>query len=135
MVIMPNQFGIDRFDFDDAFGKQEYNICSKDLREFIKDNNLDLHLEGEFNPRLAFGSHTDQDHIYNTPRSWFLIKYFAPHAYKYEGCNADLSPVSDNIPWAFVPEHKVTLQEIKYVLSSYYQNTPYNPYGKDPKDC
>ena len=29
-VMMPNQMGIDYFDFEDAFGKQEEYICSKD---------------------------------------------------------------------------------------------------------
>ena len=129
VVIMPNQFGLDNFDFDDAYGKQENCICSKDLKDFVKNNNLDLHLKGDFNPRLAFGSQSDQDHIYNTPRAWYLLKYFCPNSYKYEGDNADFSPISDNIPWSFVPEHKVTLQEIKYILSSYYQGTRYNPYG------
>ena len=131
MVIMPNQFGLDNFDFDDAFGAQKEHMCSKDLKEFIKENNLDLNLGNKFNPRLVFGSHTDQDHIYNTPRAWFLLKYFAPKSYKYEGCNADFTPLSDDIPWSFVPEHKVTIQEIKYVLGSYYQGTKYNPYGKE----
>lgn len=131
VVIMPNQFGLDNFDFEDAFGEQKEHMCSKDLREFIKDNNLDLNLGDKFNPRLVFGSHSDQDHIYNTPRAWFLLKYFAPKAYKFEGCNADYTPISDDIPWSFVPDHKVTIQEIKYALSSYYQGTKYNPYGKE----
>lgn len=131
MVIMPNQFGLDNFDFDDAYGEQKENICSKDLKDFMVKNHIDLNLGKSFNPRLAFGSHTDQDHIYNTPRAWFLLKYFAPNTYKYTGCNADFTPISDNIPWSFKPEHKVTIQEIKYVLSSYYQGTEYNPYGKD----
>jgi len=131
IVIMPNQFGLDNFSFEDAYGKQVENLCSKDLKQFMEENHCDLHLNGEFNPRLAFGSHTDQDHIYNTPRAWYLLKYFAPKSYKYEGCNADFTPISDNIPWSFIPEHKVTLQEIKYILGSYYQGTQYNPYGKE----
>ncbi len=131
VVIMPNQFGLDNFDFDDAFGEQKEHMCSKDLKEFIKDNNLDLNLKGKFNPRLVFGSHSDQDHIYNTPRAWFLLKYFAPRSYKFEGSDADFTPLSDDIPWSFVPDHKVTIQEIKYALSSYYQGTKYNPYGKE----
>lgn len=28
-VVMPNQFGLDRFDFEDAFGAQKENLCSK----------------------------------------------------------------------------------------------------------
>lgn len=69
VVIMPNQFGLNRFDFDDAFGEQKENLCSADLREFIAKNHLDLGQGGDFNPRDAFGSHSDADHVYNTPRA------------------------------------------------------------------
>ena len=42
MVIMPNQFGLDNFDFDDAYGAQKEHMCSKDLKEFMIENNLDI---------------------------------------------------------------------------------------------
>lgn len=130
-VIMPNQFGLDRFDFNDAYGKKESNLCSKDLKDFIINNNLDLNLNDNFNPRLCFGSHTDQDHVYNTPRAWYMARYFNPRTYKWDGDNADFNPESDDIPWALKPEHKITIEEVKYILSSYYQGTPYNPYQKE----
>ena len=131
VVIMPNQFGLDKFDFDDAYSKQEKNICSKDLKEFIINNHLDLNFD-EFNPRYCFGSRMDSDHVYNTPRAWYLLRYFCPLRYKYDGLNPDFNPESDNIPWSFKPEKKVTVWDIKYLLSSHYQGTPYNPYGNDP---
>ncbi|MBQ9458288.1 MAG: C69 family dipeptidase [Bacilli bacterium] len=129
-VIMPNQFGIDRFDLDDAFGAQKEHLCSADLKEFIAENHLDLNLNGVFNPRLIFGSHSDADHVYNTPRAWFMARYFNPRTYRWDGENADFTPESDDIPWSLVPEHKITVEEVKYILSSYYQGTPYNPYSK-----
>ncbi len=129
-VIMPNQFGLDRFDLDDAYGEGKENLCSKDLKDFIKDNHLDCNNNGVFNPRNVFGSHSDSDHVYNTPRAWFMARYFNPTTYKWDGDNADFNPESDNIPWALVPERKITEEDIKYILSSYYQGTPYNPYSK-----
>ncbi len=129
-VIMPNQFGLDRFDFDDAFGKQENNICSADMLDFIKNNNLNLNQGNEFNPRLVFGSDSDADHIYNTPRAWYMARYFNGHSYKFDGENALFNPRSNNIPWSFVPDRKITIEDVKYILSSYYQDTPYNPYIK-----
>ncbi len=129
-VIMPNQFGLDHFDFADAFGKQKNYLCSADLKEFMEKNHLPLDLDGNFNPRLAFGSHDDSDHVYNTPRAWFMGRYFNPTTCRWDGPDADYTPESDNIPWSFVPEHKITVEEVKYILSSYYQGTPYNPYGK-----
>ena len=128
-VIMPNQFGMDHFDFEDALGKQENYLCSHDLLDFVRDNHLDLNLDGKFNPRLAFGSHDDSDHVYNTPRAWFMGRYFNPRTVRWDGPNADYTPESDDIPWSFVPEHRITVNEVKYILSSYFQGTPYNPYA------
>ncbi len=130
-VVMPNQFGIDEFDFDDAFTKQENYICSKDLKEFIADNHLDLTLgENIFNPRLAFGSHDDSDHVYNTPRAWYMLRYFNPHTFKFDGENARYTPLSDDLPWCLKPERKITVEDVKYILSSHYQGTIYDCYSK-----
>lgn len=129
-VIMPNQLGIDDFDLDDALGGQEEHICSSDLKDFILNNHLDLNLNGKFNPRLAFGSHSTSDHVYNTPRAWYIARYFNPRTYKWDGPDADFTPESDDIPWSLKPEHKITVEEVKHILSSYYQGTDYNPYSK-----
>ena len=132
VVINPNQFGMDGFDLDDAFGKKEANLCSADLREFIADNHLDLNQDGKFNPRDIFGSRRDMDHIYNTPRAWFMGRYLAPESHRWEGENAEFTPESDRIPWCLKPDRKVTAEDVKYLLSSHYQGTPFNPYtGQD----
>ena len=139
-VVAPNQFGIQSFDFVDAFGEQKNNICSKDLIDFIDKNHLDLSIkednkknlknEKNFNARAAFGSKTDFDKEYSTPRAWYMLRYFNPKTYKFDGENADFFPNSENLPWSLVPEHKITVEDIKYILSSYYQGTKYNPYAK-----
>ena len=128
VAIIPNQFAMDSFDFEDAFGKQEAYLCSADLREFIKENHLDLNQNGAFNPRDVFGSHSDQDHVYNTPRAWFMGRYLTPFSHVWEGENAEFTPESDNIPWALVPDRKVTAEDVKYILSGHYQGTAYDPY-------
>ena len=128
-VINPNQFGMDYFDFEDAFGEQKEYMCSKDMREFIVENHLDLNQGEVFNPRNAFGSVTDADHVYNTPRAWFMGRYLTPFSHKWDGEDAEFKPESDNIPWSLVPDRKVTIEDVKYMLSSYYQGTPYNPYS------
>ncbi len=129
-VIMPNRQGIDSFDLNDALKEQKEHMCSSDLKEFIEKNHLDLNQDGTCNPRLIFGSHSDADHIYNNPRAWYIGRYFNPTGIKWEGENADYTPESDNIPWSFVPERKITAEDVKHILSSYYQGTPYNPYLK-----
>ena len=50
-VVMPNQLGIDRFDFSDALGEQREYMCPADLEEFVKTYHLDLSQDGEFHPR------------------------------------------------------------------------------------
>ncbi len=122
VVIMPNQFGLDNFDFDDAFISQKECMCSLDLKSFMEKYHLDCNKDGDsFNPRLAFGSASDSDHVYNTPRAWYLAKRLGYDNY---------SPEDDNIPWSLVPKKKVTVEDVKYLLSSHYQGTPYDPYGK-----
>ncbi len=138
-VVMPNQQGIDFFDLIDAFGAKRDHLCSADLLEFIENNHLDLTIraEGEvlaedweFDVRAAFGSHADSDHSYNTPRAWYMLRTFNPTTYHWEGMDADWTPESDDLPWSMEPEHKITVEDVKYVLSSHFQGTPYDPYGK-----
>lgn len=129
-VTMPNQFGLDNFDFADAYGEKKDNLCSPDLKEFVEKNHLALDINGKFNPRLAFGSHSDSDHVYNTPRAWCIERYFNPRSHCWDGDKADFTPLSDDIPWANVPERKITVRDVKYVLSSHFQGTPYDPYAR-----
>ena len=134
-VTMPNQLGIDSFDLDDAEGAQADHMCSADLRAWMAEWHLDLTLGVEsdgpaavFNPREAFGSHSDSDHVYNTPRAWYMQRCLNPSDV-WDGPDADFTPESDDIPWSRVPERKVTIEDIKYVLSSHYQGTEYDCYG------
>ncbi len=128
-VVMPNQLGIDEFDLEDALTSQEEYMCSPDMKEFIEKNHLNPSLDGTLNPRDAFGSHDDSDHVYNTPRAWFMLRYLNPRTKIWDGPNAEFTPYSDDLPWCMVPEKKVTVEDVKYVLSSHYQGTPYDPYA------
>ncbi|OUO34341.1 C69 family dipeptidase [Olsenella sp. An290] len=133
-VTMPNQLGIDDFDLTDAFGAQRDHLCSADLREWMAANHLDLTMgvpTGHFNPREAFGSHSDADHVYNTPRAWAIQRALNPHAGPWDTAAPadDFGPESDSIPWCRRPERKITIEDVKYVLSLHYQGTPYDPYG------
>lgn len=136
-VVMPNQMGIDYFDLSDAYGEKKNHMCSADLIEFIESNHLDRMIDStplitrhKFDARAAFGSRDDSDHTYNTPRAWFMERYFNPNTYIWDGESAEYGPESDNIPWMLVPEKKISIEDIKYVLSSYYQGTEFNPYNK-----
>ncbi|MCK9170452.1 MAG: C69 family dipeptidase, partial [Treponema sp.] len=134
-VVMPNQLGIDDFDLHDALGEQKNFMCSADLADFTAAYHLNP-ANGKnvssgtcINTRDAFGSHDDADHVYNTPRAWFMERYFNPHTSVWEGPAAEYTPMSDNIPWCRIPEKKINVEDIKYVLSSHFQGTPYDPYA------
>jgi len=137
-VVGPNQQGIKSFDFVDAYGEKKNHICSEDMVEFIVENKLDLSMNRvkdlkkvtNFDVRAALGSHSDFDKSYNTPRAWFMHKYLSPKKFKWEGPEADFTPESDDLPWSLTPDHKITVADVKYLMSSYYQGTKFNPYGK-----
>lgn len=136
-VVGPNQLGIDRFDFVDAFGEQKDHLCSADLIDWIEENHLNVSMKDEnlrectdWKVRPSLGSHDDADHVYNTPRAWYMERYLNPHAADWDRDERHFGPESDTLPWSMVPEHKITIEDVKYVLSSHYQGTPYDPYGK-----
>ncbi|WP_159796789.1 C69 family dipeptidase [Streptococcus halichoeri] len=119
-VTNPNQLGIDYFEFNNP---EDY-LASADIREFVSKYHLDLTYSNEhFNPRYAFGSQKDKDRHYNTPRAWFMQKYLNPEI--------EQDPRSFAIPWCRKPYRKVTIEDVKYVLSSHYQDTVYDPYGPE----
>lgn len=119
-VTNPNQFGLDHFEFNNP---EEY-LCSKDLKDFITKYHLDLTYSNEhFNPRYAFGSQRDKDRHYNIPRAWIMQQYFNPELLQ--------DPRSFELPWCQRPYRKVTIEDVKYVLSNHYQDTPYDPYGPE----
>ncbi len=128
-VVMPNESGIDSFDLDDALGEGIDHLCSADLREFIAENHLDLSMGRAFNPREAFGTQSDADHVYNTPRAWYMLQFFNPKTARWDGPDADYTPRSNDLPWSLKPERKITVEDVKYVLSSHFQGTPYDPYS------
>jgi len=49
---------------------------------------------GALNPRDAFGSHDDADHVYNTPRAWYMLRYLNPRTWVWEGADADYTPTT-----------------------------------------
>ena len=138
-VVMPNQQGIDFFDLADAFGEKREHLCSADLLDFIAGNHLDRTVRGEgetfagdraFDLRAAFGSSADADRCYNTPRAWYMLRCLNPTSYVWDGPEADFGPEDDDLPWYMIPERLITVEDVKYVLSSHYQGTPYDPYGR-----
>ncbi len=113
-VIAPNQTGIQEIDFDDP----DSFMFSKDLRKFAQAHHLNP--SSHFNFRKIFGSDTQLDRHYNTPRAWYGQRYFDPESVK------DKTPMSNDLPFICHANRKITIEDIKFVLSSHYQDTPYD---------
>ncbi|AIG65477.1 C69 family dipeptidase [Weissella tructae] len=121
VVIAPNQFNIDWFNFN-----SKNSLYSNDMISFIQENQLaSIPKSGLLNLRPIFGSDTDKDRVYNTPRTWFGQAYFLGHDVL---ANRTDDSQRMDLPFLIYPEQKVSVQDVKYVLSSYYQDTKYNPY-------
>ena len=57
-------------------------------------------------------------------------RYLTPYSHSWDGTDAEFTPESDNIPWSLIPDRKVTVEDVKYLLSSHYQGTPFDPYSR-----
>ena len=64
-----------------------------------------------------------KDRHYNTPRAWAIQRFLNPEI--------EQDPRSFEIPWCQKPYRKVTIEDVKYVLSNHYQDTIYDPYGPE----
>ena len=119
-VTNTNQLGSDYFEF---VNPDEF-LCDPDLEHFVTEHHLILDQEGKgFNPRYAFGSQKDKDRHYNTPRAWAIQRFLNPEI--------EQDPRSFEILWCQKPYRKVTIEDVKYVLSNHYQDTIYDPYGPE----
>lgn len=115
-AVAPNWFAITDFDF-----QSPDTMASADLEQMITENHLNIDGGTDYNLRHIFGSHNDSDYRYNIPRQWYIQKLFNP---------ADIEqPDNPDLPFARQPEHLLTIEDVKYALSSRYQHTPYDPYS------
>lgn len=146
-VAQPNRLGIDKLDLSDALGAQHDYMCSADLPQWMAENHLDVTMGNDaapesaageefcgiprvFNPRQAFSSYTWLDIVYNNPRAWYICSVLNPSDPAFKGADAQYGPESMDIPWCMVPEVKLSVMDVKDVLSSTYEGTVYDPYGR-----
>lgn len=114
-VIAPNRLNIDDFEFDNP----DY-LYSDDLKDFIELNNLNPDTDS-YNLRHIFGSSTVKDTRYNTARAWYVQKLFTK--------DLDTLPMDFDLPFICYPDQKLSITDVKFALSSHYQNTDYDIYG------
>ena len=116
-VIAPNRLNIDWYDFESSD-----TIYSTGLKEFIDKNKLNPDFDG-YNLRHIFGSSTIKDTRYNNPRAWYVQNYFSPET------TGNDDPFNQDLPFICHANRKISIEEIKFVMSSHYENTAYDPYS------
>lgn len=116
-AVAANQVAIQQIDFNDPDNYQ----WAKGIREFVDEHHLNPDVTG-FNFRHIFGTDTEKDHHYNTPRVWFAQRYFNPE-------DQSQDPESAELPFIRKPSRKLSLEDIQYVLKSHYDETQYDPLG------
>lgn len=141
-VPQPNRQGIDFFDFYDAFGDGNDYLCSADLPKWMLENNLFVSMTPDtlmsfdgvqvprtFNPRECFSSYTWLDIVYNNPRAWYMFKMFNMDNDDFNGATPKYGSESMDMPWCMKPKVKLSVMDVKNMLSSTYDGTIYDPYG------
>lgn len=117
-AVAANQIAIEKIDFNDP----DNFMWSDGIQEFVAAHHLNPD-DDQWNFRHIFGTNTQKDHHYNTPRVWFAQRYLNPIA------AADQTPESPDMPFIRKPERKIAVEDIQYILKSHYNETQYDPLG------
>ncbi|WP_407886690.1 C69 family dipeptidase [Levilactobacillus sp. N40-8-2] len=119
-VVAPNRMNIDDFDFS-----AEDTLASDDLEDLIAKYSLNPDFD-QVNLRHIFGSASIKDTVYNNPRAWFGQKYFNPEI--------EQDPQDQDLPFICHANRKISIDDVKFVLSSHFENTKYDVYGHGSED-
>ncbi|KRK78906.1 C69 family dipeptidase [Companilactobacillus nodensis] len=115
-AVAANQIAIEDIDFNDP----ENYMWADGIQEFVEENGLNPD-EGRWDFRHIFGTDTEKDHHYNTPRVWFAQRYLNP--------SIEQDPESPELPFIRKAERKISVEDIQYILKSHYNETKYDPLG------
>lgn len=115
-AVVSNQLAIQTVDFSD----EQNFLFDSNLREFALENHL-WQKDQPFNFRRIFGTRSEMDTHYNTPRVWYGQKYFNP--------SLDQDPTSQNLSFIKTAEFPIQLTDVTFLLSSHYNGTKYDPVG------
>lgn len=114
-VIAPNRLNITDFDFASADTQSDAG-----LQAFIDEHQLNPSLDGHYNLREICGSQTVTDTRYNNPRAWYVQQQLSG--------DSGHQPTDQDLPFICHARHKLTIEEIKDLMSSHFQNTAFDPY-------
>nr|SFZ88136.1 Dipeptidase [Loigolactobacillus rennini] len=115
-AVVANQLAIQVVDFNDP----AQFMSSKGIRHFALSHHL-WQTNTPFNFREIFGTHSEDDAIYNTPRVWYGQKLLTP--------SKQQQPMNQQLPFIQRADQPIQFEQIAQFLSSHYQGTPYDPVG------
>lgn len=120
-VVTANQVAIQTVDFTDT----DNFMWAEGIQDFVSGHGLNPDLSG-WNFRHIFGTSTEKDRHYNTPRVWFGQRYLNPEI--------EQEPTSSELPFICHASRKISVEDVEYILSSHYNETDYDPLGRGPED-
>lgn len=115
-AVAANQIAIEDIDFNDP----DNYMWADGIQEFVEKHGLNPD-EDRWNFRHIFGTDTEKDHHYNTPRVWFAQRYLNPEI--------EQDPESPDLPFIRKASRKISVEDIQYILKSHYNETKYDPLG------
>ncbi|ANK60854.1 C69 family dipeptidase [Loigolactobacillus backii] len=116
-AVTANQVAIQQVDFKDTGNF----LWADGIQNFVTEHHLNPDSLG-WNFRHIFGTNTKKDHHYNTPRVWFAQRYLNPEI--------EQDPESVDLPFICYPSHRISLEDVEYILSSHYNETQFDPLGQ-----
>ncbi|GEO79291.1 dipeptidase [Companilactobacillus mindensis DSM 14500] len=115
-AIVPNQTVMQEVYVNDT----DNFLVATDLVEFVEKHHLNPQ-PGHFNFRNIFGTQSEADAYYNTPRTWYGQKLFNPELTQ--------DPTSQDMKLAMKPSKKIAIEDVEFFLSSHYNGTKFDPFG------
>lgn len=119
-AVAANQLSIQEIKFDDP----DNYMYSTGLKDFVYDNKL-WPKDAKFIWRDIFGTHSESDLHYNTPRVWYAQKMLTP--------SVKQDPEDFDLPFLQKADKPLSVQDAQSVLASHYSDTEYdltNPKNK-----
>ncbi|CUS25590.1 dipeptidase [Paucilactobacillus oligofermentans DSM 15707 = LMG 22743] len=115
-AVTGNRVAIQQVDFSDS----DNFMWSDGIQALVSENHLNPDLN-DWNFRRIFGTYTEFDQHYNTPRQWYGHKLLSP--------SLEFEPEDLDLPFILPVEKKLTLEDVEQVLSSHYNGTDFDPLG------
>lgn len=123
-VVAPNRLNIDDFDFDSPDV-----LYAEGLSDLITTYRLNPDTD-RLNLRHTLGSSTVKDTVYNNARVWYIQKQLSdtsrPYNERYPFVD---DPNCHELPFICYPKRKLSIEDVKWALSSHFENTPFDVYG------